>query len=403
MKAVKAMSQRIDDYINTLLLNEVSVSELDRAKEILFSSDELMQILNSPSVSPEEKSRVVSEIFSSSVKPVVLGLAEKCRAESICEVIEAYSAALDKKNRIARATVVCVNEPNDQQLRGIEEFICKEENAGSAKIKVVKDESLIGGFIIQIGNKQFDRSLKTKITRIKEKIVDDARKASSVDTGNIISILKSEIRDYDFETSGEEIGTVTGVGDGIASIHGLDHVMYGEIVIFDCGIKGMVQDIKKHSVGCILFGSDSEIHEGTRVKRKNKNAGVPVGDAFIGRIVNALGEPIDGKGEIAADEYRLVENTAPSIVDRKSVSEPLQTGILAIDSMFPIGRGQRELIIGDRQTGKTSIALDTILNQKGKDCICIYNAIGQKASTVAKLVSTLEKNKIHNCCMFNCI
>ena len=392
MKAVKAMSQRIDDYINTLLLNEVSVSELDRAKEILFSSDELMQILNSPSVSPEEKSRVVSEIFSSSVKPVVLGLAEKCRAESICEVIEAYSAALDKKNRIARATVVCVNEPNAQQLRGIEEFICKEENAGSAKIKVVKDESLIGGFIIQIGNKQFDRSLKTKITRIKEKIVDDARKASSVDTGNIISILKSEIRDYDFETSGEEIGTVTGVGDGIASIHGLDHVMYGEIVIFDCGIKGMVQDIKKHSVGCILFGSDSEIHEGTRVKRTHKNAGVPVGDAFIGRIVNALGEPIDGKGEIAADEYRLVENTAPSIVDRKSVSEPLQTGILAIDSMFPIGRGQRELIIGDRQTGKTSIALDTILNQKGKDCICIYNAIGQKASTVAKLVSTLEKN-----------
>ncbi len=260
------MSQRIDDYINTLLLNEVSVSELDRAKEILFSSDELMQILNSPSVSPEEKSRVVSEIFSSSVKPVVLGLAEKCRAESICEVIEAYSAVLDKKNRIARATVVCVNEPNAQQLRGIEEFICKEENAGSAKIKVVKDESLIGGFIIQIGNKQFDRSLKTKITRIKEKIVDDARKASSVDTGNIISILKSEIRDYDFETSGEEIGTVTGVGDGIASIHGLDHVMYGEIVIFDCGIKGMVQDIKKHSVGCILFGSDSEIHEGTRVK-----------------------------------------------------------------------------------------------------------------------------------------
>ncbi len=392
MKAVKAMSQRIDDYINTLLLNEVSVSELDRAKEILFSSDELMQILNSPSVSPEEKSRVVSEIFSSSVKPVVLGLAEKCRAESICEVIEAYSAALDKKNRIARATVVCVNEPNAQQLRGIEEFICKEENAGSAKIKVVKDESLIGGFIIQIGNKQFDRSLKTKITRIKEKIVDDARKASSVDTGNIISILKSEIRDYDFETSGEEIGMVTGVGDGIASIHGLDHVMYGEIVIFDCGIKGMVQDIKKHSVGCILFGSDSEIHEGTRVKRTHKNAGVPVGDAFIGRIVNALGEPIDGKGEIAADEYRLVENTAPSIVDRKSVSEPLQTGILAIDSMFPIGRGQRELIIGDRQTGKTSIALDTILNQKGKDCICIYNAIGQKASTVAKLVSTLEKN-----------
>ena len=168
--------------------------------------------------------------------------------------------------------------------------------------------------------------------------------------------------------------------------------MYGEIVVFECGVKGMIQDIKKNSVGCILFGSDSEIYEGSKVKRTHKKAGVPVGDAFIGRIVNALGEPIDGKGDIPADDYRLVEQPAPSIVERKKVSQPLETGILAIDSMFPIGRGQRELIIGDRQTGKTSIALDTILNQKGKDCICIYNAIGQKASTVAKLVGDLEKH-----------
>ena len=168
--------------------------------------------------------------------------------------------------------------------------------------------------------------------------------------------------------------------------------MYGEIVVFECGVKGMIQDIKKNSVGCILFGSDSEIYEGSKVKRTHKKAGVPVGDAFIGRIVNALGEPIDGKGDIPADDYRLVEQSAPSIVERKKVSQPLETGILAIDSMFPIGRGQRELIIGDRQTGKTSIALDTILNQKGKDCICIYNAIGQKASTVAKLVGDLEKH-----------
>ncbi|MBR1531173.1 MAG: F0F1 ATP synthase subunit alpha, partial [Eubacterium sp.] len=151
-------------------------------------------------------------------------------------------------------------------------------------------------------------------------------------------------------------------------------------------------DIKKNTVGCILFGSDDEISEGSRVKRSHKKAGVPVGEGFVGRIVNALGEPIDGKGDISADDYRLVEQPAPSIVDRKSVSQPLETGILAIDSMFPIGRGQRELIIGDRQTGKTSIALDTIVNQKGKDCICIYNAIGQKASTVAKLVGDLEKH-----------
>lgn len=160
--------------------------------------------------------------------------------------------------------------------------------------------------------------------------------------------------------------------------------MYGEIVVFENGVKGMVQDIKRHQIGVILFDSDSGVEQGTKVKRTHKKAGVPVGEGFIGRIVNSLGEPIDGKGEIKADGYRPVEQPAPSIVDRQSVDTPLATGILSIDSMFPIGRGQRELIIGDRQTGKTSIALDTILNQKGKDVICIYNAIGQKASSVAK-------------------
>ena len=181
------------------------------------------------------------------------------------------------------------------------------------------------------------------------------------------------------------------VGDGIANIYGIDHAAYGEIVTFENGLKGMVQDIRQNSIGCILFGDDREIKEGTKVFRTGKSAGVPAGEGFIGRVVNALGAPIDGKGEIPCDEYRPVEYPAPSIVDRKSVSVPMETGILSIDSMFPIGRGQRELIIGDRQTGKTSIAIDTILNQKGKDVICIYVAIGQKASTVAKLVSTLEK------------
>ena len=162
--------------------------------------------------------------------------------------------------------------------------------------------------------------------------------------------------------------------------------------MFEDGTKGMVQNINLNSIGCILFGSDEEIEQGTKVKRTKRKAGVPVGDKFVGRVVNALGEPIDGLGDIEASDYRLIEQPAPSIVDRKSVSKPMETGILAIDSMFPIGRGQRELIIGDRQTGKTSIAVDTIINQKGKDTICVYNAIGQKASTVAKLVNTLKKN-----------
>lgn len=213
---------------------------------------------------------------------------------------------------------------------------------------------------------------------------------SSINSYEIISILKEEIENFDTMSKDSEVGTVVTVGDGIATIYGIDHAMYGEIVTFENGLKGMVQDIRKNEIGCILLGSDTGIREGTKVARTGKKAGVPVGDAYVGRVVNALGEAIDGKGEIKSDDYRPIENEAPGIVDRKSVSVPLETGILSIDAMFPIGRGQRELIIGDRQTGKTSIALDTILNQKGKDVICVYVAIGQKASTVAKVVNTLQ-------------
>lgn len=215
---------------------------------------------------------------------------------------------------------------------------------------------------------------------------------SSISSGDIISILKSEIENFDFDTRDKEVGTVIWVGDGIVTIYGIDNAMYGEIVVFENGIKGMVQDIRRTEIGCILFGKDTGIKEGTKVTRTGKRAGVPVGEEFLGRIINALGAPIDGKGAIKEADYMPVEQEAPSIADRQSVNEPLQTGILSIDSMFPIGKGQRELIIGDRQTGKTSIALDTIINQRGKNVVCIYVAIGQKASTVAKIVSTLEKN-----------
>ncbi len=213
----------------------------------------------------------------------------------------------------------------------------------------------------------------------------------SINSDEIISILKEEIQNYDEMFQEQEVGRVISVGDGIATVYGIDHAMYGEIVTFENGLKGMVQDIRKDTIGCILFGKDTGIREGTKVVRTKKKAGIPVGEAFIGRIINALGAPIDGKGDIKEDGYRPIEQEAPSIVERKSVSVPLETGILSIDSMFPIGRGQRELIIGDRQTGKTSIAIDTILNQRGKDVLCIYVAIGQKASTIAKLVNTLER------------
>lgn len=214
---------------------------------------------------------------------------------------------------------------------------------------------------------------------------------SSISSEEIISILKDEIVNYEFNLEEQEVGSVIWVGDGIATIYGMEHAMYGEIVVFENGVKGLVQDIQRSQIGCIILGKDTEIKEGTKVTRTKRRAGIPVGEGFLGRVVDALGAPIDGKGEIPSNEMRPIENEAPGIVARKSVDEPLQTGILAIDSMFPIGRGQRELIIGDRQTGKTSIAMDTILNQRDKDVICMYVAIGQKASTVAKIVSTLNK------------
>ena len=216
-------------------------------------------------------------------------------------------------------------------------------------------------------------------------------KLSNINSQGIISVLKSEIENYDSKVQVEETGRVISVGDGIANVYGMQQVMYGELVEFENGTTGIAQNLEQKVIGCVLLGSDHGIVEGSKVTRTGRQAGVAVGEKMIGRVVDALGKPIDGQGPIETDDYRPVEHKAPGVITRKEVSEPLQTGILAIDSMFPIGRGQRELIIGDRQTGKTSIAIDTIINQKGQDVICIYVAIGQKASTVAKTVNTLKQ------------
>ena len=214
----------------------------------------------------------------------------------------------------------------------------------------------------------------------------------AISATDIISIIQGEIENINWDEQSRETGEVIWVGDGIVTVYGIDHAMYGEIVAFENGVKGMVQDVRQNEIGIILFGRDTGIKEGTKVVRTKKKAGIPVGDAFVGRVINALGEPIDGNGDVKEDDYRPIEQEAPGIIDRQSVDTPMETGILSIDSMYPIGRGQRELIIGDRQTGKTSIATDTIINQRGKDVICIYVAIGQKASTVAKIVNTLKKH-----------
>ena len=288
-----------------------------------------------------------------------------------------------------------VTPPSEEQLQGIWNFILgkyvnEERSAEDIDFSVEEDESLGGGFILKCGNEVYNWSTRGRLGQFNEKLQQIRRKVGADE--DVISILKATTEEFRLAARFRRSGYVVSAGDGIARVKGLERAEYGEILIFASGVKGMVQDIRRDDCGVILFGRDTEIRVWDEVARTGLRAGVPVGDSLCGRILNALGEPIDGKGEFEAEGYRPIESPAPSITDRQPVDTPLETGILSIDSMFPIGRGQRELIIGDRQTGKTSIAIDTIINQKGKGVKCVYVAIGQKASTISQLVNTLEKN-----------
>ena len=284
--------------------------------------------------------------------------------------------------------------PTDEQLKKVQDFLEKKYNAAVAVIPR-QDDSVRDGFRIEIGtstykwnlDRIFDWSAEGRAKQLKESISEAIRGKQDV-----LPMIRQAIEDFEPIPRDEEVGTVLTVGDGIATISGLEDAEYGEILLFECGIKGMILDLKEDEIGCVIFGDESEITEGSIVRRTKKVAGIPVGEAFLGRVINALGEPVDGKGPVAQEDYYPIENPAPGIIDRQPVNRPMETGLLSIDSMFPIGRGQRELIIGDRQTGKTAIALDTILNQKGKGVVCIYVAIGQKASSVAQLAENLRRH-----------
>lgn len=281
-------------------------------------------------------------------------------------------------------------EPDAERKARFEDFLKKKYNK-DYQVIWVSDHRIMSGFRLEVGTDIYDWTREGRVTQLKEMFKKRATEKRDQDSGDLISLFRSSLDSWKMEAMPEEEGRVIMVGDGIVFSDGLASSVYGEIVVFESGVKGMVQDLRPDSVGIILFGDEESIMEGMRVRRTKRTAGVPVGEDFLGRVVDALGNPIDNKGVIQAAGYRPIEAMAPEIIDRQGVDTPMNTGILCIDSMFPIGRGQRELIIGDRQTGKTAIAIDTILNQKNNDVICIYVAIGQKNSSIAQLVESLRK------------
>ena len=302
---------------------------------------------------------------------------------------------LDENGKL-HAVLRCVTEPSEEQRQKFVQFLKNKyelEDTDQVNLEIVQDPDVHGGFILDIGSDEYDWSTRGRERQFENQINDArARAAREKSQEGIMEIMRAAVEQFHLEAEQSEVGHVLTAGDGIVTITGLDHVQYGEILVFENGVKGMVQNIGEDGIGAILFDAEGSIGEGTRVTGTGKRAGIACGNGYLGRVIDALGNPIDGGAPIKGDEYRAIEQPAPGIIDRQPVTVPLETGILAIDSMFPIGRGQRELIIGDRQTGKTSIAMDAVLNQKGKDCYCVYVAIGQKASTVASIVNTLKKN-----------
>lgn len=387
------MTQQAISYAQTLRKTDVSGEILQDVIDILDTVPQIQEEFENPMVGIERKHLIIDKVFPEEIRNFLKILCDNNEFELFKDIVEEWEKiGQTTENSVNRAQLIYVTAPSQQQLTGIRKFLAKEFHNENMQLETKQDASLKSGFILRVGTKEYDWSEQGRIEQLKEQMASKVSLQKTLSEESIISILKAKVEDFELETRDKEIGIVKWVGDGIVNVDGIDHARYGEIVIFDCGVKGMVQDVRRDEIGVILFGRDTEIHEGSRVVRTGKMAGIPVGEKFLGRIIDALGAPIDGQGDIDADGYRPIENPAPSIVDRKSVSVPMETGILSIDSMFPIGRGQRELIIGDRQTGKTSIAMDTILNQKDKGVICIYVAIGQKASTIAKLVNTLKKN-----------
>lgn len=400
------MTENERNYIRILVQKNVPIEIADETKKILSVCEDLPDTLKNPVVTDEEKHSIIRQIFPKEVHSFVISVCDGGDVDSLARMIDEYTELCIEKQGSIRAVVRYVTPLTETQQEDMKSFIKEKFGRNDVNIEYRCDPGIIGGFILNAGDYEYDKSYRTSLKLMRETLKHRTNKLNSSEApdalegeidhakraNDIISVLKSEVSDFDHKSGVTETGYITRMGDGIAVIHGMNHVMYGELVEFENGVRGIIQNIETRTCGAVLLGSDHGLTEGSSVTRTGKRAGVGVSDALLGRVVDALGSPIDGLGTIPAEDYFPIEREAPGVVERKSVTVPLETGILAIDSMFPIGRGQRELIIGDRQTGKTSIAVDTIINQKGKDVICVYVAIGQKSSTVAKLVNTLKEN-----------
>ena len=383
------------DLVKELVRLDIPQEDIDSAKDVITACPDVIDTLSNPLVTTEEKRNIIKRLFPQSLEKFLVNSLRGGAVEKISAVFDEYSDILLEKQGVIKAVVRYVTPLTDSQQAELKKFIMEKFIKEDVDIEYKHDPDILGGFILNAGDVEYDRSYRTSLRMMKDtlqsKAADIVDADDDVSESDIISVLKTEVRDFKVKSGETETGFITRLGDGIARVRGMNSVMYGELVEFETGIRGIVQNLEEKTVGVVLLGDDHGLAEGSSVIRTGKRAGIGVSDELLGRVVDALGSPIDGLGPVKADDYFPIEREAPGVIERKSVNVPLQTGILAIDSMFPIGRGQRELIIGDRQTGKTSIALDTIINQKDKDVICIYVAIGQKSSTVAQVVNTLKK------------
>ncbi|MBR5116836.1 MAG: ATP synthase F1 subunit delta, partial [Lachnospiraceae bacterium] len=312
-----------------LITNGIPKSLMQQTTEILEAVPEIRLEFENPAVSIEKKHKVIEKVFPKPARNSLKLLCDNGDFALYDDVLDAYDELMEKPSKtVTKAFLTYVDKPSDEQIERIRSFVEKETNSENIEIVLRKDDSLGSGFVLKIGAKEYDWSESGRLDQLKENLIRSVFRISknSFSEEGIISILRSSVEDFELQAQDMEVGLVTWVGDGIANVDGIDHAAYGEIVIFDCGIKGMVQDVRRNDIGVILFGPDTELYEGSRVVRSGRMGGVPVGKEFLGRIVNALGDPIDGLGEIDSDGFRRMESPAPSIADRKSVSVPMETG-----------------------------------------------------------------------------